>query len=325
MTKDFRPSRAAVLGKEAPLLLLLLGIAALLSFLREPGWVFLGGLSAVVGALLVHRSVLPVWRSRIRLDDSALTGRLDSRDFRFEWPDVVVARVDTESGGSVLTIASADAFVRIPLEHYPSGEIWAEVEGRVPPQALSADAHEGLPAFQDWDRRRRAFVDDGEAVETQDAQWTRVVAWGGSAAFAVLAVGAAAVGEWGATIIFGGFALVSAIFGVHVGETAVTPEGVRRRNVLGVYGIRWQEVTLVEISPYGDGIALHGRSQCLSIPGPIYWSSSSREAAFESFMAYVDLHELPTKDTWRAAARLSRGTRIPRNRRLGSRAPTPRG
>lgn len=304
----FRPSRRRILANDGPFLLAPPVLLFLWVLLRETSLLVMAALLAGADLLLLWRSTLPRFRGWIHVDGSALKARMPSGELEVRWPEVVVARRHSDQDVPGVLIATDERSLWISLKDYPEEDVWGEIRDRVPASSLSPDAHARVPEVQARYRRRDEIL-EGEIVTVRDSSVLRAVAWLGFPLFLAIAVVSGVTGVIGGLLVGGAFALATGWLVVRVGATTLTREGIERRELRGAYRIRWPEITSVEISPDGDAIALHGRSKCLTIPGPLYWSASRREDMIVALSAHLERHHLRVTESRMAAWRRTRGTK----------------
>jgi hypothetical protein len=79
---------------------------------------------------------------------------------------------------------------------------------------------------------------------------------------------------------------------------------------IGVYRIRWDEVTEVEIDPVYGNLVFIGQDKRLTALGPVYWSGHDKEQMQRLFSAQIGNRDIEVKETTKALWRFNKNTKI---------------
>ncbi|GAB4190749.1 MAG: hypothetical protein OHK0022_03810 [Roseiflexaceae bacterium] len=118
-------------------------------------------------------------------------------------------------------------------------------------------------------------------------------------------------GEGNIALVFLLFVALGLYVWLTAGETEMNSLHIRRRAYLGTYAMRWDEVTVVEFDPDGQGILLRGDQKKLAIPGIIYWPGAQREAGLRFLHEQAERQGIPVRDNPWAGFHRSKNTREP--------------
>ncbi len=160
-----------------PLLLIeVLAIAMVLWFGgRRAG--FLGFLAVLL--LLVYAGrAWQTWRQHLRVDDWAISGRIQRRTFRVPWAYVLAAWiVDAGNQGRTLYLGTAEEVLALSLRFLEERDLWPAVQSHLSPEAMEEDAYRRLPAYREAQERYRQYTSGMEQpLRVADPPFLRAIA-----------------------------------------------------------------------------------------------------------------------------------------------------
>lgn len=89
--------------------------------------------------------LVPLFLTHLKSDPTSLQGWAGWEKFNLNWSDVVYARCEQpKPRKSWLVLATGEKKYELPLELLDAQAVWQEVQRRVPPDALTAEAAERL-------------------------------------------------------------------------------------------------------------------------------------------------------------------------------------
>jgi hypothetical protein len=82
------------------------------------------------------------------------------------------------------------------------------------------------------------------------------------------------------------------------GSTEMNKDHITYVTPIGIYRIKWDEVTEVEMDAfYGSAMVFTGQNKVLSLLGPSYWSGKDKERMLKFFSAQIGNRDIAVKET----------------------------
>ena len=135
--------------------------------------------------------------------------------------------------------------------------------------------------------------------------WITLVVW------IAAAIGAFYGSQPRAGAVLIAFGLLPAYILLDAGSYDLDDEGVTRRSVFGVWRIRWDEITRVEVGETDGTVLLLGHDKQFYLSPPGFWPQPLRDEGMAYLVAQLDRHHVPPPTFRRSAAyKTMKNTRV---------------
>ena len=275
---------------------------------EECSWVVIG---LVLWPLLMVADLLPLLRNKIVIDDQTVSGRINKERFSLRWNEVVAVWDSTTRSQPCLNIGAIDGGVTIPLKYFDEKLLHDLIRLHVAPEALEKEAIKRMPGYSVWDAENKGVIrqaaDESLCV---GAKFVRGFGWACGLFFFPLATWFWLDGEGATSLLLLPFVALGMYLILTTGSLEMNKDSITYVTPVSVYRIMWDEVTEIEISETCGSLVLIGKNKRLWAIGPRYWSGKDKVRAFRLLLAQVDTRGVESKQTWKAALRLSKNTKI---------------
>ena len=304
MKEEFRVRFGAVINEFVIPLLLCLVLLVPFSY-RKNAWVlYLIVLFAIVKVL--QRSV-PLLRSRLIIDENHFRLLYGEHNIALSWEEIEIVSIDKKKKDVILSISTVDDCFTIPINYYESNKIVELIRNYAKSTAFDENAYKKLPCYSEFKTEMESLLNG--VIVIKDDKFLSIIGWG-TIVFSIAVSIIAYLSDGGITPLFLLlFTLLGLVIVLNIGVTEMTSLSITRKTIWGTNRLNWDEIKLIQISPFGEGIVLNNGKKQLSIPGGLYWEKVNRERNLSIFSELAKKHEIKIEENKFAAYKRTKNCR----------------
>ena len=209
-----------------------------------------------------------------------------------------------------MNISASDQRIRIPLRFFDEKLLRDLIRLHVAPGAFENDAVKRMIGFRVRDAVNERIIEQADKNLRVGAMSGKVVGWACGLLILLFAVwcwlnGAGIVSLFILILVAPCIYLILAS-----GSTEMNKDSITYATLTGVYRIRWNEITEVEIDPFGGNLVFRGRNKVLSALGPSCWSGKDKEQMLRLFSAQIGNRDIAVKETLKLISPRNKNTKI---------------
>lgn len=105
------------------------------------------------------------------------------------------------------------------------------------------------------------------------------------------------------------FCVVGIYMALNAGSLDLGPDGLIHNSSLGVWQIRWDEITAVEVGEMDSTMVLHGDNKRFILSSPAWWTGEKKEEAAAFIFKQLESRHLPPQLSKTASYKTMKNTR----------------
>lgn len=113
----------------------------------------------------------------------------------------------------------------------------------------------------------------------------------------------------------------SALLGVYMvlgsGSIDIDSDGLIHKSSFGIWQIRWDEMSSVEVGEVEGTMVLHGSNKRFILSSPGGWDASVRDEAFAFIVKQLEVRNIPPQPSATAACKIMKNTHVLPNQSSG--------
>lgn len=273
------------------------------------------GLTYLLAAVVLDRTVLRLWRNKIVLDEQGMSASIDRSYLRVRWDDIeAVWQPEAVAKIGILRMTTSSGTQQLYLNLFDKPRTWQAIRARIPPAALEAGSYKQEPTYQEFQSVLRELVANYDLPLSTKHGPAQAAAWLAAGLFLPLAAACIDARLWLFVPFYLLFGIAAVIYLLAIGRTEIDLLGITHHAWFSRYRVSWDEITLLESSPLDTWMVLHAGNRRLSMPGLRLWSGVDRGRLLSLYMYLLAEKEImQSEGQWVDFKLRNRGTRLPRH------------
>jgi hypothetical protein len=252
---------------------------------------------------------MPVLLGRVVVNRHGIGFHVDGMRLRLDWRDVRAAQITKQDGDPYLVLGVASGLYVLPIHLFDVNAVWKGIVAHAPAESVRPEA------LEPYERR-----DGNEGISpsiwlvgvlrVMDHRGLVMAGALGMAGFLLLFIIALLTSQPGGPLYLA-FSVLYLLVLTGVGVTEFDLKGVTRRTLFGVTRISWDELSAIEMGPFGLRIVLVGlRGRRLVLFGPPMWTGPDAARAVHFLALQISTRRLIRRRSMAVLIKISRNTRI---------------
>jgi hypothetical protein len=262
-------------------------------------------------AVIIVCCNLHLFKVKVGMDKNQI--KVSSRKITIilNWQQIDAIKLSKYDKQYYLLLASSEKLWSLPLYYIDGRELVQRIKIYAKPSALEEDAFEKLYQSEEWiENQKKAQENIEKPATVKDYPLAEIIGWTCMAAFIFLTISALYDKELAMSMFFAVLVLLTPLIIIPGGQSQIDREYITRKNKLGIYKIKWDEVREVQLSPNRDKIIFIGENKQLVIKGPTQWGNGDGEKFFRILINQIKARQIKTSYTMKAIFKRTKNCRI---------------